>query len=62
MDEVIISINGVKHKLIEFSHTIQNKETCENCSLKTFCSFKYDDGEALCLTFNGTIFSAFKQI
>ena len=62
MDEVIISINGVKHKLIDLPNNIQNKETCENCSLKTVCSFKYDDGEALCLTLGGTIFSAFKQI
>lgn len=62
MDEVIISINGVKHKLIDLPLTIQNKETCENCSLKTFCNFEYEDGDPLCLTFGGTIFSTFKQI
>ena len=62
MDEVIISINDVKHKLIDLPHNMENKETCENCSLKKFCSFKYDDGEALCVTLGGTIFSTFRQI
>ena len=63
MANIVIEIDGVKHKLIEPANKEdKTNELCKKCSINHLCFYHDMDGDSICTVLGGELNSRFEQI